>query len=256
MVNYRLKVSAASGYDAESVADVPVNTDTPIEIDSAGAHSSILVRIQNFAGYPDGSPRTNAYFGYKEHEYDMYAIRFDVTFKADTSFDDVLFGNDFDRPIRDHLPYGFGMAYKIFNYAIDPSATGDVYADKPYLYGYAVTSINTISQDEETEFLKEDMTKIIPVEGDLKIPPIPAGRRKFFLHDPNRTKFVFKAGETYKFDFFNPYIDMGHEFALKLPGYNLGIMKYWDGQPLRYVLKSKSTGKPFFALLFELVPQD
>lgn len=26
---------------------------------------------------------------------------------------------------------------------------------------------------------------------------------------------------------------VGEEFALRLPGFHLPIMKYWDGQPLR-----------------------
>ncbi|KAK9360642.1 hypothetical protein V1504DRAFT_422908 [Lipomyces starkeyi] len=254
---YRLQVSAAPSYDPAEKRAVYVNTDTPVDVISPSSESSIVVRIQNFSGLPDGCPKTNAYFGYNEHFRDLYSISFKIKFNEETSFDDVLFGNDFDYPIRDNLPYGFGLAYKIFNYAIDPSATGDVYADKPYLYGYAVTSINAITvvkpNEEMQPFVNEDMSAIAPSEEqDVSIPPSAAKRRKFFLKQENRKKFVFKAGETYLFDFFNPYIEMGQEFALRLPGYTLGIMKYWDGQPLRYVLKSKSE-KVYFTLLFELV---
>ncbi|KAK9252475.1 DUF1769-domain-containing protein [Lipomyces tetrasporus] len=254
---YRLRVSAAPSYDPAEKRTIHVNTDVPVEIISSSSWSSIVVRIQNFKGLPDSSPKTNAYFGYKDHRRDLNSISFKIKFNEDTSFDDVLFGNDFDRPIRDSLPYGFGIAYKIFHYAVDPSATGDVYADKPYLYGYAVTSINVIAvakpNKEKLPFVKEDLSAVMPIEGqNANIPASSAERRKFFMQHENRKKFVFKAGQTYEFDFFNPYIEMGREFALRLPGYSLGIMKYWDGQPLRYVLKSK-TGKVYFTLLFELV---
>ncbi|KAK9237798.1 hypothetical protein V1525DRAFT_450210 [Lipomyces kononenkoae] len=256
-MQYKLQVSAAPSYDPAVKQTVYVNTDTPTVVVSPSSESSIVVRIQNFSGLPDGSPKTNAYFGHRDHMRDLYSISFMIKFKEDTSFDDVLFGNDFDRPIRDNLPYGFGIAYKIFHYMIDPSAEGDVYADKPYLYGYAVTSINAITvaqpNEEFQSLVKEDMSTIVHVDGhDIDIPPSAGKRRKFFLKQENRKKYIFRAGETYKFDFFNPYIEMGSEFALRLPGYSLAIMKYWDGQPLRYVLKSKS-GKVYFTLLFELV---
>lgn len=221
-----------------------------------------------FLGLPEASPNTCAYFGYPEHQYDQYSIAFSITFNSDVSFDDLLFGNDFDRPIRDHLPYGFSFAYKIFNYTIDPSATGDVYADKPFLFGYAASSINVMSTTHETvnehPFLKEDTLAIGPIkntavdrdddESDV-IPSSSAERMKYFLNEDHRQRYAFRANETYKFDFHNAYLDMnsnGKGFSLKLPGYNMSIMKYWDGQPLRYVLKSKSTGLVYLVVVFEL----
>lgn len=63
---------------------------------------------------------------------------------------------------------------------------------------------------------------------------------KHFLSAAPKASFTFTPGLTYKCDFFNPYLDF-NEFALKLPGFTLGIMKFWDGQPLRYVLKRKTS---------------
>ncbi|KAK7205645.1 hypothetical protein BZA70DRAFT_237238 [Myxozyma melibiosi] len=262
---YRLRVSAGSAYDADSRKPVPVNTDSPLEVSSPKSTAQVSVRIPNYSGLPEGSPKTCAYFGYPEHKYDQYSISFSIKFDTDVSFDDLLFGNDFDRPIRDHLPYGFSFAYKIFNYTIDPSATGDVYADKPYLFGYAVSSMNVISNTApgDSPFLKEDTLSIGPVKNtevdrddpDEMIPSSSADRMKYFLDEEHRKRFVFKAGETYWFDFHNPYLDMnsdGNGFAVKLPGYNMSVMKYWDGQPLRYVLKSKSSDFVYLAIVFEL----
>ena len=63
------------------------------------------------------------------------------------------------------------------------------------------------------------------------------------MKDSNKEGWVWGFGKTYGVDFYNPYVDFG-EFSLRLPGFHLPIMKYWDGQGLRYV--------SFFFLLFSL----
>jgi hypothetical protein len=125
-----------------------------------------------------------------------------------------------------------------------------VQADKPYLYGALLSSINILrigSKDEKAlENTKEDEADILTegAEGDgeaarkdLSIPDAPHARQKYFLTEQHRKDFEFEKGREYKCDFFNPYLDF-NEFSLKL-GYGLppiSIMGHWDGQPLRYVL--------------------
>ncbi|KAK9475938.1 hypothetical protein V1514DRAFT_338447 [Lipomyces japonicus] len=262
MPEYRLKVSASSSYDCSNAFEVPVNTETPVKVCSERATATIWVKVQDYAGFPDNSPSTNAYFGYADHASDLFAIQFSIVFNQDTSFDDVLFGNDFDRPIRDKLPYGFGIGYKIFNYVVDPSANGDFYAEKPYLYGYAVTSTNAMAlagnATKSDPYLRENVSGINPNDGINEIIPTAAAeRRSFFLHAQNRQKFWFESGVEYKFDFSTKYIDMGgnKDYSIKMPGYSLNVIKYWDGQPLRYVLKNKKDDDLYFALVFELLEQ-
>ncbi|KAK9453473.1 hypothetical protein V1511DRAFT_512770 [Dipodascopsis uninucleata] len=256
--SYRLRVSATPSYDrSQNVQIVKVNTDQITLIETEHAVIKVSVKIRDFRGLPLNSPESCRYFEYEEHQHDLFSISFSILFKQDTSFDDVLFGNDFDKPIRECLPYGFSVAYKIFNYAIDPSAEGDLYADKPYLYGYAVSSINILSTKSKTPFLVEDTESIKPESGglDSKLPYTSALRRKFFLDEENRKMYMFKADREYYFDFFNPYLDMTN-FVLKLPGYSLDVLRYWDGQPLRYVMKSKTSEIVYFTLLFELINDD
>ena len=66
----------------------------------------------------------------------------------DVTGDDLLLGNDFDRPIRDKLPPGFSTAFRIVKWFIDPGIESDVDADKPYLYGPLLSSINTLEVGE------------------------------------------------------------------------------------------------------------
>lgn len=220
-----------------------------------------------FTGLPKGSPSTSPYFSTPQHPYDRYSISFSFKLKSDIAGDKLVFGNDFEHPIRDRLPPLFDKAFAIVKWWIDPGLDGDVYGDEPYLYGALLSSINVLriggkadESDDETTVdsseaalegvVDDDNTEgeaIVYEEGadgsgtsirsDLRIPDRSAARQKHFLTEQNRKDFTFEAGREYKCDFFNPYLDF-NEFALKV-GYglpNISIIGHWDGQPLRYVL--------------------
>ncbi|KAL2163333.1 hypothetical protein VTH06DRAFT_5390 [Thermothelomyces fergusii] len=84
---------------------------------------------------------------------------------------------------------------------------------------------------------------------------------KWALRPENLARWTWEYGRTYAVDFFNPYLDF-NDFALRLPGLSLPIMKYWDGQglrhhrkrshQLRYVLRNRSTGQVYLVVLFTL----
>jgi hypothetical protein len=155
---------------------------------------------------------------------------------------DLQFGNDFDHAIRDRLPPGFGTAMNIVKWWIDPGLEGDPYADVPYLYGPALSSFNAVHVGEgEQDEAKGGLW--IEEGGDeagrewrkgIGAPDDPKQRMKWALKTENKEKWTWEYGRAYGVDFFNPYIDF-NDFALRLPGFNLPIMKYWDGQGLRYV---------------------
>lgn len=224
---------------------------------------------------PQGSPVTSPYFSSRQHPYDRYSISFSFTPKHDIPGDKLVFGNDFEHPIRDRLPPLFDKAFGIVKWWIDPGLDGDVYGDKPYLYGPLLSSINVLriggSRDDDParDGAKQDIGDdrddngaIVYEEGAYDsglevrrashMPDKSAARQKHFLIEQNRKNFTFEAGREYRCDFFNPYLDF-NEFALKI-GYgvlasltsritsdsdlglpNISIIGHWDGQPLRYV---------------------
>ncbi|KAL2255748.1 hypothetical protein VTK26DRAFT_2779 [Humicola hyalothermophila] len=157
----------------------------------------------------------------------------------------------------------------IVKWWIDPGLEGDPYADKPYLYGPALSSFNAVHVGEGE--YDEDKGGLWFEEGgdeagmawrrDLGAPDDARARMKWALRKDSKEKWVWEYGRTYGVDFFNPYIDFS-EFALRLPGFNLPIMKYWDGQglrsqrkrshKLRYVLRNRSTGQVYLVVLFTL----
>lgn len=139
-------------------------------------------------------------------------------------------------------------------WAVDPGLECDVYADEPWLYGRFLSSIDTLSLGSANETAAEPEEEgpptfdneigILVNEGGLgaglqlreeqKIPAASAARKKYFLNEAKRKEFVFEKGKEIRADFSNGYLDF-NEFALRLPGFHLPIMSYWDGQPLRYV---------------------
>lgn len=261
---YLVRVSAGPAYDLATHKLVHVNTASPLHISSDLAEVSLNVRVQNYHGLPKGSPTTSPYFSHPPHTADQYSIEFSILPKKAIPGNDLIFGNDFDKPIRDSLPPGFQTGLKIVKWAIDPGLDGDVHADQPHLYGPALSSVNVLRVGEKVQRLADEPADEgaaleeggdgdgMKIREDLGVPNDAAARKKWFLDETKRQEWVFEQGRVYKVDFFNPYLDFNH-FAIKLPGFSIGVLKYWDGQPLRYTLKNKSTGEIYLAVVFTLV---
>ncbi|KAI3319355.1 DUF1769-domain-containing protein [Xylariaceae sp. AK1471] len=182
---------------------------------------------------------------------------------------DLQFGNDFDHPIRDRLPPGFGYAMNIVKWWIDPGLDGDPYADMPHLYGPGLSSFNSIYvgageyDPEKGGLYFEEGGDEAGMEARRAVgaPDDAKERKKWALNKESKDKWVFEYDRTYCVDFFNPYLNFS-DFALRLPGFTLPIMKYWDGQglrarrkrshTLRYVLRNRATNDTYLVILFSL----
>ncbi|KAH2909923.1 hypothetical protein V6Z96_004472 [Aspergillus fumigatus] len=266
---YRLKVTAGAEYNPESHKIVPVNRDQTLRIESGLATVSLCVRIQNFTGYPDDSPKTHPYFSHPLHRNDQYSISFAIVFKKPVNSNDLIFGNDFDRPIRDRLPPGFNAALKLVKWTIDPAMDGDAYADKPHLYSPAVAALNqfrigeTIAKNDEVPTVHDVVVEEgadgsgVEERAQRGIPEGVAERRKMFQNEEERQKFVFEPGRVYSADFGNPYL-VFNDFSLRLPGLTVHATKFIDekNHDLRYVLKNRETGEVYFVVLFTLILLD
>ncbi|ELR09884.1 hypothetical protein VC83_03279 [Pseudogymnoascus destructans] len=284
---YTLRVTAGTSYDPSTHETVTVNSATPISIKSEHTDVSLNIRIRNYHGLPHSSPENSPYFSLPDYTKHQYSISFSFNPTEAIPGDDLVFGNDFDHPIRDRLPPAFGSAFKIVKWAVDPGLEADVYADKPWLFGKFLSSIDKLwlgskngdsSGSPGAKKGKENFDEKIGIlvqEGgaadglayrkEKGIPDTAAARKKYFLVEGNRKGFEFEAGRPVFVDFGNPYLDF-NKFALKLPGFHLPIMSYWDGQPLRkgekrtirrshslrYVLKNRVTGVVYLVVLFSL----
>ncbi|KAL8963256.1 MAG: hypothetical protein Q9193_000461 [Seirophora villosa] len=279
-----LRVTAGPSYDPTFHQLVAVNSGAPTKVQSPLCDADISVHIQNYRGLPRGSPETSPYFSQPPHTYDQYSISFSFVPHRTISGKSLVFGNDFEHPIRDRIPPGFSAAFRIVKWAIDPGLDGDVYADKPYLYGNALSSINALSvgpKVDEKDPLGDLTSDTGKDEGAiteggfgggqelreaLDVPANAAARQKWFLGGHDRLeKWEWEEGRVYKADFFNPYLDF-NEFALKLPGFSLKVLGYLGGEDYlrhvkpaasrRYVLKDKDTGEVLFVVVFTLLPKE
>ena len=144
------------------------------------------------------------------------------------SGNDLVFGNDFDRPIKDRLPPGTEAAFKIVKWAIDPGLEGDFYSDKPHLYGPLLSSINVLrvgpiaSRKAEAWEIPAHIHEDGIEEGgdgdgeevrkDKTMPDTAAARKKYYLKEEKRKEWDFEKGRVYRGDFFNPYLDFNGQF--------------------------------------------
>ena len=274
---YRLRVTAGPAYDPSTHKLVHVNAPETLTFENDHIILSLAVRIRHFTGYPDDSPKTSSYFEHDLHKSDQYSISFSFVPKTDIPGSDLVFGNDFDRPIRDRLPPGFNQALKIVKWWVDPGLDGDAYADKPYLYGLALSSWNILrigdSVVEKDQLEDKNAWKIpnatsfhetvveegaegsgVEIRKESGLPADSAGRKKHFLTPANRDSFIFETGRLYQADFGNPYLNF-NDFSMKLPGFTLNVINYVDSKTheLRYTLKNKATDEVYAVVLFTLL---
>lgn len=242
---YLLRVTAGPSYDASTHGLVQVNGEA-YEVSNEFMTASINVRIRDYHGLPRTSPSTHSYFSHQSHQNDRYSISFSFTPKKDIPGGDVIMGFDFDRPIRDRLPPLFKPALRLVTTVIDPGIYCDAYADKPYIYGAALSSFFILRIGDKSEVASgEDSRSQTPSSGKSRIvqegadgsglqlrkekgmPEVAEKRRKYFLKQQNLDAFTWEAGREYEADFFNPYLDFAN-FALRLPGISISIAKYID----------------------------
>ncbi|KAH0610239.1 uncharacterized protein H6S33_011766 [Morchella sextelata] len=278
--NFRLRVTAGPTYDRRTHTPVPVNTSSPLTISTPASTTTLHIRFSSYKSPPSQPlPPTHPYFTHPTHakEKDLYSFQLLFTPAADINGADLVWGNDFDRPIRDLLPYGFGVFWNIGKW-IDPGLEGDLYEDKPWVWGSVLSSMNVIavappgtSTPQEAEISDVVQTEMqVPtaaeawggdtvLEEDMAAAAEPAGipvaagaRKKFFLERAKRESFTFRKGWRYGLDFFGPWLDFAN-FEIRLPGYGLNLLKYWDGQPVRYTLRNTRTGEVYACVLLDFV---
>ncbi|KAL0259580.1 hypothetical protein SLS55_005317 [Diplodia seriata] len=281
---YKLHVTAGPSYDASSHTTVRVNTPHTVLVSNAHVTARVAVRVRDFSGLPTACPASSPYFSAPQHARDRYSISFSFVPKRDLPADEAVWGPDCARPVRDRLPPGFNAAVGIVKRFVDPSIEVDAYADEPWVYAPALSCWfvlrvgGVVGGDGEgdvevpppqrTEELDEGevVKKGVGVleegaDGDGEAvreawgcPPDAAKRRKWFVNAKRREGVVFEKGRLYQGDFFNPYLDFD-KFALRLPGFSLGVLKYIDEKThqLRWVFKNKVTGEVYFCVIFNLL---
>lgn len=274
-----LKISAGPSVDA--LQTVAVNHDElPTTVSSDLFEGRIAVRIKSFTGLdPEGVEHKSEtpYFDAGHGKHQSWSMQIQGRFKKDVNADDLVFGNEFDKPIKDHLPYGTSVALQ-FVKVIDPNLEHDLYAQKPHAWSpYLATMPRVNSRKIEgagldsfppfpthPEYVEDDITSLIPAELAEKekatvdnfkgIDKAHEYRQRFLGNKSHRQQINVPASQVITADFFNGFIDF-NDLTLHIPfsgGLKFDLKKYWDGQPVRYICKDKKSGDVFFVIQFDI----
>ncbi|GME58604.1 hypothetical protein GTA08_BOTSDO11373 [Neofusicoccum parvum] len=279
---YKLRVTAGPSYDPSTHTLVHVNTPHTVLVSNEHLTARVAVRIRDFSGLPSTSPATTPYFSSPQHARDRYSISFSFVPRRDIAAADTVWGPDCARPVRDRLPPGFGYAVGIVKRFVDPSIEVDAYADEPWVYAPALSCWYALrvgamlgagegvavpppqrAEEVDEELVRSEGAGVLEegADGDgvqvreaWGCPADPLKRRKYFYDRKKREEVVFEKGRLYQTDFFNPYIDFD-KFALRLPGFSLGVLKYIDDKThtLRWVFKNRVTNEVYLVVIFHLL---
>ncbi|KAI8931623.1 hypothetical protein NX059_011275 [Plenodomus lindquistii] len=268
---YLLEVTAGPSYDPSTHQQVPVNSPEPIQIDSPLLTAWLHVRILDYHGLPQSSPKTCSYFQHASHSNDRYSISYAFVPKRAISGSELVMGFDYDHSVKDQLPPGTKTALKIATGWLDPGLFADPYAEEPYLYGPALSSwfalsigesVRNVGAEEQIQQLQTESEGIITegatgsgasIRAQHSLPEKYKKRRKHFLSPEALNAFTFEEGRMYFADFFNPHLDFAN-FSLRLPGFSVSVARYVDERThhLRYVLKEKR-GEVGICVIFRLL---
>jgi len=266
--DYILQVKAGS--DLNNLQVVKVNQEgAPLTIDSPYFTGRICIRILGFDGVTPANeaPISNsAYFNGTQR---LFSIQIQGRFKNPTTADDLMWGIDFDQKLS--VPRMADIALKFVQHTIDPSLECDLHAEKPWSRSPLIATMNTVS------IMKLSGNTAVKAESPAPLPPWPSpngehveentaagipqnhhmetGERRKFLKDAaHRQSVAVTPDQVYDFDFFNPFLDF-ENFQIKFPAvhFSMNIMKYYNGEPLRYACKSRDHKTTFFVTQFELV---
>ena len=137
--DYNLTVKGGPNVDNLSPLSVN-NEESPTRIESDLFSGYLLVRMKDFSGSsPDqvcclSNPKSE-YFSSKQR---LYTISIQGNFKEDVSGDDLIFGLEFDHPIK--TPPGASIGLRIARW-LEPSLEYEVNGSNPYMIAPGILKI-------------------------------------------------------------------------------------------------------------------
>ncbi|CAK7897662.1 hypothetical protein CAAN1_04S00958 [[Candida] anglica] len=240
----RLVIKASNSYDGEFQI-VPVNGGS-VDISSEIGTFRVIVHIKNFDG---AKPHLhNSYYNLSDKtrldgsevvegegqpsdklEPTSPNLRLEVLFTPNKAINggDLIFGNDFLYPIKGYVPTSLlNTGLKFFTWFISKTVKGDVYNDKPYLYGLALNSFSYITgsrvKDEDAGEVLEANKEATNYHENLgaKIPKESLARKKYFNDVSHAKNFTFDEGTSYTLRFDTNFLKMSDsKYAVSIPTY-------------------------------------
>ncbi|KAK4684002.1 hypothetical protein P7C73_g6208, partial [Tremellales sp. Uapishka_1] len=192
----RVLISSDSAYPPTQVCHV--NSPTPTPLKTAHFEGEISVWVKDFSGEGIAGDGHEYFAKGSGRESMTYGIVVRGRFLDETNANEVVFGNVFEKPIKDSLPWGTSVATK-FMYLVDPTLELDIYADKPWALSPTLATMNYLSVSKEpVEYAPTvaEHSADLAGEGAKSEKEAVAARRRYLGKEENR-KAVVLDKETY-----------------------------------------------------------
>ncbi|EGW34297.1 uncharacterized protein SPAPADRAFT_59722 [Spathaspora passalidarum NRRL Y-27907] len=247
---HRLYITASNNY-SENFQIVAVNTTIPLEIDSEIGVFKVVVNIKDFDGskphlsnscynidddtFLDGEPLN---FKRNEHDNIIPNVRMQIEFtpKKDINGAQLIFGNDFTYPVKKYIPTMLlTTGLKLYNLFVSNSVQGNLYSNKPYLYGLALNNFTYMGIDNFMQIPKIINSKTVPMDCEENVSSqlhtlthsTSQGRIKYFNQREDCEEFVFKQGVAYNLQFDTNYVKMSNSnYAICIPKFDVNVNRY------------------------------
>lgn len=271
----RLVIKALNNY-TDGFQIVPVNTGIPVRVDSDIGVFTVAVNVADFDGSHE-IHRSNSCYNLGDNKYlnqqkvdiqklesgnikkhnvestKLYPgshLNLIVSFrpKYNIKGDELLFGNDFTLPIRDHVPTTLLLTgLKFFTWFVNKTVKGDIYSEEPYIYGLALNSFthlgltnSILSYTKDIEDAGVKGTKPLDFRENLifnnnnnqKFPESAKGRIKWFHDGKKCSQFTFYDDTDYFMQFDTSFLKMGDsKYYVSLPTFgnktfDIDVLKY------------------------------
>jgi hypothetical protein len=292
-----LRISAGPSVDKLTV--LHVNDETkPWEISTDDFEGRIIVRIKGFTGeLPSNETARSDDTHYFDHSYAKgctWSIGVQGRLKKAVDVDDVEFGNLFEKPIRDKLPWGTTAALTAISY-LDPNLRHDVYADKPWAFSPLICTMSRVNIQrlakenqerrekwpsfphgkDEDDYVIEDTSALICKDGGDLDPKLekegfidlgtitqlrdnataPKNRGRVWGNKSLRQSVQFTPQDVITTDFCLGFIRFS-DLHLAIAGMSFDLVHYHDGQPVRFVARNKHTEQIYFVVEFQIVAKE
>ncbi|KAI8077758.1 uncharacterized protein BX664DRAFT_343413 [Halteromyces radiatus] len=214
----------------------------PINIDSPYFKGYLDIRIKgwNAAQYFENTGNT-------------FCIHIHGKFLTDdTTTDDILFGNQFDSPLQ--LPIGFSILTRFAQWW-DPGLDLHLDEQQPYAFSTLIVTLNKLNINQDiticdpaAEYDVEENTSLITPQKEI----ISAKERQsYFNHPIHRQQVQVTRDQIWLGDFCNGYLDMMNG-SIQIPGFSIDALKYYNGQPLRFICKKRDNSVIYFIIEFDI----
>ena len=238
-----LTLTVRVGTSLDAMEPVTVNDDAnPVRILTDSFDGWILPRVLDHPGAP-----SSHYFAGND---DRFCIQISGRFLQQCTVDDLEFGNEFEQPLQ--LPWGASVLIKFAKW-YDPGLSTNVNVARPYAFSPLILTMNKIRIESKEgpvewaspngQIIEEDVTVL---SKDIKTPD---DRRVFFKSPQGRKAVDITSDQVWHMQFSNPFLNF-NSGKIKIPGMEVDVLKYWDGQPLRFYARTPT--QTLFIVEFDL----